>query len=59
MIKKEVFCMSELLEWMKNVYKSAKENQFNWKPIYPNNMQCNPIEGLVKQLKERLVPVVI
>lgn len=38
--------MSELLEWMKNVYKSAKENQFEWKPIYPNNMPCNPQNGI-------------
>ena len=38
--------MSELVQWMKDVYTKAKENNLNWKPVHPNNMPCNGIEGL-------------
>ena len=38
--------MSELLEWMKDIFKKAKNNDFIWKPIYPNNIPCNRLEGV-------------
>ena len=38
--------MSELLEWMKDVYIKAKSDDFVWKPIYPNNMPCNVVNGI-------------
>lgn len=38
--------MSETLEWMKSIYTKAEENAFVWKPIYPNNMPCNGVDGI-------------
>jgi hypothetical protein len=38
--------MSELLETMKAVYIRAKEKNFEWKPIYSNNMLQNGIAGI-------------
>ena len=38
--------MSELVEWMKDIYLRARENRFEWKPVHPNNMSCNPVEGI-------------
>ena len=38
--------MSELLDWMKDVYTKAKTSDFEWKPVHPNNMICNGIKGL-------------
>lgn len=38
--------MSEILEWMKEIYAKAKNNDFKWKPIYPNNMPCNGTDGI-------------
>lgn len=35
-----------MLEWMKSVYAKAKENSFQWKPLYPNNMPCNGVAGI-------------
>ena len=35
-----------MLEWMKSVYAKVKENDFEWKPLYPNNMPCNGVAGL-------------
>ena len=37
--------MSDLVNWMKNIYIEAKTNDFEWKPIYPNNMIQNGIVG--------------
>ena len=45
MIMNEV-SMKDLLKWMKEVYVQAKENNFEWKKIYPNNMVQNGIEGI-------------
>ncbi len=38
--------MSELVSWMKELYTKANANNFEWKPVYPNNMICNGVEGL-------------
>jgi hypothetical protein len=38
--------MSELLSMMKEVYIKAENNNFEWRPIYPNNMIQNGIEGI-------------
>ena len=37
--------MSELISWMKEVYKKVKANDFEWKNIYPDNMPCNGVKG--------------
>ena len=34
------------LEWMKAVYTRVKENDFQWKPLYPNNMPSNGVAGI-------------
>ena len=36
---------SKLLEYLKELYIKAKNNDFEWKPIYPNNMLRNGVEG--------------
>jgi hypothetical protein len=33
--------MSDLLQWLMDVYTKAKSNDFEWKPVYPNNMISN------------------
>ena len=38
--------MSELVEWMKDIYLRARENRFEWKPVHPNNLTGNPVEGI-------------
>ena len=38
--------MSDLVNWLKEVYDAAKSGKFEWKPVYPNNMICNGVEGL-------------
>lgn len=38
--------MSEILEWMKEIFKKAKNNDFSWKPIHPNNTPCNGVDGI-------------
>lgn len=38
--------MSELVNFMKEVYEKAEKNDFEWKPLYPNNMPCNGQEGV-------------
>lgn len=38
--------MSERIEWMKRIYKTAVRKELEWKPIYPNNMPCNGMEGV-------------
>jgi hypothetical protein len=38
--------MSELLNMMEEVYIRAKAKNFEWRPIYPNNMIQNGIEGI-------------
>ena len=38
--------MSKLLEWMKEVFTKAENNDFLWKPIYENNMPCNGKSGI-------------
>lgn len=38
--------MSELLEWMKEVYIKIKSGDFEWKPMYPNNVLCNTLDGV-------------
>lgn len=35
-----------MLEWMKSIYTKVKENDFQWKPLYPNNMPSNPLAGI-------------
>ena len=38
--------MSDLVNWMKDIYIKAKTNDFKWKNIYPNNMIQNGIDGI-------------
>ncbi len=42
--------MSEFVRWMKDVYTMAKSGRLEWKPIYPNNMPCNGIDGVYTEL---------
>lgn len=37
---------TELIKRLKEIYIKAKDNKFIWKPLYPNNMPCNGVEGL-------------
>lgn len=36
--------MNEIRKQVENTYKMKKEDLI-WKPYYPNNMSCNPLEG--------------
>lgn len=38
--------MGTLLDWMKEVYTKAEENDLQWKPIYANNMPSNGKSGI-------------
>lgn len=38
--------MSNLLETLKQYYLAAKQKQFTWYDLYPNNMPCNGKEGV-------------
>lgn len=38
--------MSDRLQWMKDVYTKAQNNDFDWKPIYPNNILSNGVVGI-------------
>ena len=38
--------MSDFVSWLKDVYIKAISNDFEWKPIYPNNLLCNGVEGV-------------
>ena len=38
--------MSELVSWMKEIYKKAQCGEFEWKKVYPNNMPCNRVTGI-------------
>lgn len=42
--------MSDLVNWMKEVYLKGKNNDLEWKPVYPNNMPCNGIEGIYSEM---------
>lgn len=42
--------MSELVTWLKAIYAKAQENNFEWKPLYPNNMPCNGKEGIYTEV---------
>ncbi len=42
--------MSELVTWLKEIYIKAKKNDFVWKPIHPNNMPCNGVNGIYTEM---------
>jgi len=42
--------MNKLLDWMKEVFTKAENNDFLWKPIYANNMPCNGKSGIYTDL---------
>lgn len=45
--------MSTLVEWMKEVYLKAKKCELEWKPLYPNNMLCNGVDGIYTDMNFR------
>lgn len=42
--------MGDLVNWLKQLYIKAKEKDFEWKPLYPNNMPCNGKEGIYTEM---------
>lgn len=42
--------MSDLVNWMKEVYLKGKNNDLEWKPVYPNNMPCNGVDGVYSEM---------
>lgn len=45
--------MSEMLQWMKDVYTKAKTGSLDWKPIYPNNVPSNGKQGIYADMSFR------
>lgn len=46
--------MIGMVEYLKSLCSKYKSNNFEWKPIYPNNMPCNGIVGVLIFLKQRI-----
>lgn len=42
--------MSEVLKFMKDIYRKIKDENLEWKNVYPNNMPCNGVDGIYTEM---------